>query len=158
MISYNINDFINKNLIITSGGFDPLHVGHIRCIVETSKIGKENNLETLIIVNGDGFLERKKKYSFMKEADRAEIISAIDGVDHILIYDDGSQFVSKALEILKPKYFTKGGDRSMPENVPEVKICSDIGTIILYGIGGTEKINSSSILVTDVADKLTKII
>lgn len=143
----------HRPLYLTSGGFDPLHIGHLRCIQGTHKLATDLRRHpsatkgiTVIIVNGDGFLERKKGYSFMNHEERMEIISGIEGVDFVVGWDDGSQTVVGAIDILKPKYFTKGGDRTSADNVPEFKICEEIKCEVIFNVGGG-KIQSSSELV-----------
>lgn len=144
-------DSRNENIVLTSGGFDPMHVGHLRCLQESSVIAASLPFGRLaVVVNGDGFLLRKKGYAFMPEYERAEIIAGVSGVDYVVLWDDGSQFVSGAVEILKPMYFTKGGDRTSSANVPEFDICEKIGCKVLFGIGG-EKIQSSSGLISNVS-------
>lgn len=129
-------------VVVTSGGFDCLHVGHVRCLLETAKLGDR----TIAIVNGDGFLMRKKGHVMMTQDERLEIISAIRGIDDVLLFDDGTQFVAGALEILRPQVFAKGGDRSSPAQMAtcELETCARIGCRIMYGIGGVEKVQSSS--------------
>lgn len=148
-----IENFPDNKIYATSGGFDPLHVGHLRCIQETVKMSKDKYLHptmylgvNVIIVNGDGFLNRKKGYSFMPHNERMEIISGIEGVDFVVGWDDGTQTVTKALDILKPNYFTKGGDRTDSTNVPEFQLCEKIGCEVVFNVGGG-KVQSSSKLV-----------
>lgn len=138
-----------RTCVTTSGGFDPMHVGHLRCIQESAAIARHNNVPLVVIVNGDGFLARKKGYSFMPEQERAEIIAGVAGVDAVVLWDDGSQFVTGALEILRPIIFTKGGDRDSAANVPEFDLCEQIGCKVVFGVGGG-KIQSSSDLVKAV--------
>ena len=145
------NDF---DLYCTSGGFDPLHVGHLRCIRETAEMCQKKFGVFVVIVNGDGFLKRKKGYSFMPHDERMEIVSAIDGVDFVLGWDDGSQFVTEAIRALKPRFFTKGGDRAAPEDIPEWEICQEVGCKVIFNVGG-EKIQSSSWLLEE-AEKNAK--
>jgi len=143
----------NKRIVTTSGGFDPLHIGHLRCIKETVQIAKEvEDSCVVIIVNGDGFLERKKGKPFMFHQERMEIIAGLEGVDYVVGWDDGSQTVTGCLKILKPAIFTKGGDRSEPDKVPEFALCKKIGCDIRFGIGGNDKIQSSSDLIAGVND------
>lgn len=141
-------DIYNERLIVTSGGFDPMHVGHLRCLIESAdlaqKVGGKTRLA--VIVNGDGFLLRKKGYAFMPEIERMEIIAGVRGVDYVVPWDDGSQTVTEALKILKPFAFTKGGDRDAASNVPEFDLCESMGTQVIFGVGGG-KIQSSSDLV-----------
>jgi D-beta-D-heptose 7-phosphate kinase/D-beta-D-heptose 1-phosphate adenosyltransferase len=142
----------NAKIVCTSGGFDPLHVGHLRCILETVRIAREMDALCVVIVNGDGFLERKKGRAFMPEFERLEIISGIRGVDHVVSWDDGSQFVSGCIDILKPIAFTKGGDRTDATNVPEFDLCGRIGCEVIFNVGGG-KIQSSSDLIAGAAQK-----
>jgi len=79
--------------------------------------------------------------------ERMEIIAAIEGVDFVTFWDDGTQTVVGALEILKPQFFLKGGDRCDPGSVPEYSICDNIGCEVVFDVGGKEKVQSSSELV-----------
>lgn len=141
-------DIKNERLIVTSGGFDPMHVGHLRCLIESSEIAQKAGKRTrlAVIVNGDGFLLRKKGYAFMPENERMEIIAGVRGVDYVVPWDDGGQTVTGALAILKPFAFTKGGDRDAASNVPEFDLCEQMGTQVIFNVGGG-KIQSSSTLV-----------
>jgi len=141
-------DIYNERLIVTSGGFDPMHVGHLRCLIESAELAQKIGGKTrlAVIVNGDGFLLRKKGYAFMPEDERMEIIAGVRGVDYVVPWDDGSQTVTEALRILKPFAFTKGGDRDAATNVPEFDLCESMGTQVIFGVGGG-KIQSSSDLV-----------
>ena len=141
-------DIYNERLIVTSGGFDPMHVGHLRCLIESAYLAREIGGKTrlAVIVNGDGFLLRKKGYAFMPEAERMEIIAGVKGVDYVVPWDDGGQTVTEALRVLKPFAFTKGGDRDAATNVPEFDLCEEMGTQVIFNVGGG-KIQSSSTLV-----------
>ena len=141
-------DIYNEGLIVTSGGFDPMHVGHLRCLIESADLTREIGGKTrlAVIVNGDGFLLRKKGYAFMPEAERMEIIAGVRGVDYVVPWDDGGQTVTGALAVLKPFAFTKGGDRDAASNVPEFELCEQMGTQVIFNVGGG-KIQSSSTLV-----------
>ena len=133
-------------IYMTSGGFDPLHVGHVRCILATTDMADNDGGYVVVIVNGDGFLERKKGKPFMRARERAEIIAGLRGVDAVVIWDDGGQTVIGALDALRPTYFTKGGDRAAPEDIPEWDICKEIGCKVIFNVGG-EKVQSSSWLI-----------
>jgi cytidyltransferase-like protein len=143
----------NERLVVTSGGFDPMHVGHLRCLLESAQIARSSGHKTrlAVIVNGDGFLLRKKGYKFMPADERMEIIAGVAGVDYVVPWDDGTQTVVGALEILKPFIFTKGGDRDSSDNVPEFDLCQRLGCKLIFGVGGN-KIQSSSTLVSQIRD------
>ncbi len=133
------------DLVAVSGGFDPIHKGHVRMILEAG--GRGN---VIVILNSDEWLIRKKGYAFMSWEERSEIISAIKGVWMVIKADDSDGTVCATLEGMansesKPDYFANGGDRKS-DNVPEVKLCKELGIEMLWNIGG-EKIQSSSELV-----------
>ena len=134
-----------SKIVMISGGYDPTHLGHLRYIVAASELN-DGDVILVAVVNGDGFLKRKKHYNFMVEYERAEIVDHIRGVDYTVIWDDGTQFVDGALRLIKPHVFAKGGDRSDTENMPdvEVKTCEELGIKLEFGVGGFEKLNSSS--------------
>ena len=144
-----------RDIILTSGGFDPLHVGHLRCIQGTVKIAQDprkfpkvKKPLVVILVNCDDFLKAKKGYVFMPLEDRMEIIDGIAGVDVVIPwkYTNDDFTVVKAIDMIKPKYFTKGGDRTDATNIPEWEICQQRGCEVITGVGGG-KIRSSSEMV-----------
>ncbi len=103
----------NRDIYMTSGGFDPIHVGHVRCIQSTYKMANDSDVYpsnhtgiVVVIVNADSFLIRKKGYAFMPLQERMEIIDAIEGVDFVVPWEtDGDKTVIGALSLLKPKFF-----------------------------------------------------
>lgn len=135
-------------VVATSGGFDPLHVGHMRCLLGSVDIKKKCSPESLFIViaNADGFLLNKKGFVFMPENERLEILHGIKGVDHVVPWFDGTQTCVGAISAIKPDFFTKGGDRTSRENIPESDVCDAVGCDIIFNVGGG-KIQSSSWLV-----------
>lgn len=135
-------------IVMISGGFDPLHIGHLKYIIEASQLN-DGHVILVAVVNGDGFLKRKKYYNFMTEYERAEIVDHIRGVDYTVIWDDDTQFVDGALRLINPHVFAKGGDRSDKDNMPKVEVdtCDELGIEVKYGVGGNQKLNSSSELV-----------
>ena len=143
-----------NRIVLTSGGFDPLHVGHLQCIQSSADIAGKGIL--IVVVNGDSFLRNKKGYAFMDEESRMQIISAINGVDYVVLYEDPEDMtVCKPIEILKPNFFTKGGDRDSSTNVPEFDTCQNIGCEVIFSVGGG-KIQSSSELVGDAMKELSE--
>ena len=137
-------------LVSTSGGFDPMHIGHLKCIQAAAMLKGDKGL-FVVIVNGDGFLKRKKGYVFMPLEERLELVASLRGVDYVVPWDDGGQFVTGAIEIIRPNIFAKGGDRSVAENVPEYDTCVKVGCYVVFGIGGHTKVQSSSDLVQKMA-------
>jgi D-beta-D-heptose 7-phosphate kinase/D-beta-D-heptose 1-phosphate adenosyltransferase len=135
-----------RYITMVSGGFSILHFGHVEYIQEAANIKFDPHEPLLVvIVNGDGWLERKKGYVIVPEMERARIIAGISGVDAVLIWDDGTSTVCGAIEVIIPDWFAKGGDRDSQENVPEYATCESIGCEVVFGVGG-EKTQSSSLL------------
>lgn len=134
-----------KIKVAISGGFDPIHVGHIRLINEAKKLGEE----LIVIINNDNWLKNKKKYNFMNQKDRAEIIKNIKAVDKIAITkhtkNDKDISVCRELKKIKPDIFANGGDRKA-NNIPEYELCEELGIKMIFNVGG-KKIRSSSEIV-----------
>ena len=132
-----------EKVVIVSGYFDPIHVGHLEYLQMASQLGDK----LLVIVNNDEQAKLKKGESFMSEKDRMEIIYALECVDEVLISCDEDASVCKSIELaaqFKPMadlIFAKGGDRNFGE-VPEVDICKKLGIEMVDNLG--EKIRSSS--------------
>lgn len=132
-----------KKVIAVSGGFDPVHIGHVRMIIGAAQHG-----DVVVIANSDEWLKRKKGYVFMPWEDRAEILKSIKGVINVEYVDDTDETVCEALSRIKPDAFANGGDRKQ-ENTPEMELCDSLGIELLWNIGG-EKIRSSSEMVDDI--------
>lgn len=135
-----------KVVVAVSGGFDPLHVGHVRHFKEARALGDE----LVVFLQTDKWLENKKGYVFMPYKERKEIVQAIKYVDRIVKVIDKDTTVAKTLAKVKPKVFAKGGDRT-EKNMPqkELDVCKKNGIIIVYNVGG-RKVQSSSWLVDEV--------
>lgn len=127
--------------IMVSGGFDPIHIGHVRMILEAAKHG-----EVIVVANSDDWLMRKKGYVFMPWSERAEIIESIRGVVRVEHVDDSDNTVCEAISRCRPDAFANGGDRK-GNNTPEVALCNQLGIELLWNVGGG-KIQSSSELVS----------
>ena len=128
--------------VMVAGGFDPLHIGHLRHIQLASKLGDY----LVVSVSSDDAMIRKKGYCFMPLAERMEILRGLSCVDEVIetLDKDGTQ--AKTLQKVKPDIFAKGGEYNM-ENLPqsEVKVCEALDIKIVFGVG--ERLNSSSDLV-----------
>ena len=132
----------NKKTICVSGGFDPVHIGHLRMMQEAAQYG-----EVIAVVNSDEWLMRKKGYIFMPFAERCEIIRGFECVTTTSFVEDEDGTVCEALRRLKPNYFANGGDRKT-DNTPEMDLCEELEIELLWAVGGN-KIQSSSTLVND---------
>ena len=152
---YLSSQYNERPIYLTSGGFDPIHVGHIRCIQETVELAicKKRHPSLLkglvvVIVNADSFLIRKKGYAFMPLKERMEIVNSIAGVDFVVPWETNKdQTVIGAIETIRPNYFTKGGDRINASTIPEWQICKEVRCEIITGVGAGGKVQSSSDLV-----------
>ena len=137
---------MSEKVIAVSGGFDPIHVGHLRMMQEAAQHGR-----LVVIINSDEWLRRKKGYVFMPWQERAEIISAYDFVSEVVMAKDQDRTVVASLDEMRPDIFANGGDRENV-NTPEAQFCKENGIEMMWGVGGG-KIQSSSSMVKDVTIK-----
>ena len=133
----------DRKTVAVSGGFDPVHIGHVRMILEAAEMG-----DVIVVANSDEWLMRKKGFVFMPWEERAEILSSIRGVLKVVRVDDSDGTVCEALRREKPDFFANGGDRKT-NNTPEMEVCNELGIDLLWEVGGG-KIQSSSDLVKNV--------
>ena len=129
-------------IVLVTGGFDPLHSGHIKYLREAAQLGDK----LIVGVNSDNWLERKKGRAFMPLYERQLIVSSIDGVDAAYRFNDDDGSACAFIEDMKAQYpgdeiiFANGGDRTK-ENIPEMRV-NDVEFV--FGVGGQDKQNSSS--------------
>jgi D-beta-D-heptose 7-phosphate kinase/D-beta-D-heptose 1-phosphate adenosyltransferase len=140
---------MNQRTVAVSGGFDPLHIGHVRMMEAARALGTR----LVVIVNDDDFLMRKKGYIFMKEDERLEIVRSLRCVDEALLAIDKDQTVCETLRAIRPHVFANGGDRVDAKDIPEAQVCSELGIEMVFNVGGG-KIQSSSSLVRTGAKKV----
>ena len=140
---------IEEVIVATGGGFDPLHIGHIRLFKAAKKLGTK----LIVILNSDRFLIEKKGYVFMPFEERKEIIENLKDIDVVIDCIDGDQSVARTLKQIQPDIFAKGGDRNI-DNIPEAerKVCKELGIKVVSLVGGT-KVQSSS----DLVNRLNKL-
>jgi len=131
-----------STIVLVTGGFDPLHSGHIAYFEAAKKLG-----DILIVgVNSDAWLTRKKGRSFMNQIERTAIIDALSVVDQTIWFNDDDGSACAAIEKVKTLYpqddiiFANGGDRTRT-NIPEMSV---EGVAFRFGVGGENKMNSSS--------------
>jgi cytidyltransferase-like protein len=133
-------------VVAVSGGFDPVHIGHVRMFQEAKNLGDY----LVVIVNNDNWLQLKKGFSFMSQQERKEIIEAFECVDEVMLtfHEPGTTDMSvcKELAFLKPDIFANGGDRKA-DNIPEYEVCERLGIQMVFNIGHGGKVQSSSDLV-----------
>jgi D-beta-D-heptose 7-phosphate kinase/D-beta-D-heptose 1-phosphate adenosyltransferase len=142
-----------KKVVMVSGGFDPIHIGHVRYMKEAKRLG-----DTLIVViNNDNWLRLKKGSEFMPEHERKEIIEALSCVDEVIISSHvcGTPDMSVCEEIrkIKPDIFANGGDR-FADNIPEFKVCNELGIEMVFNVGKGGKIRSSSLLLKEYSKRI----
>ena len=133
-----------KKLSLVTGGFDPIHSGHIRYFERAKDLS-----DYLVVgLNTNEWLTRKKGQYFLPWVERADIIRHLDMVDAVISWDDMDDSacgaIAKCLEISEKVIFCNGGDRGK-DNTPEVEgYGNDSRVQFEYAIGGEEKANSSS--------------
>jgi len=144
-----------KVVVAVSGGFDPIHIGHIRMFRRAKTLGDK----LVVILNNDNWLRQKKENIFMPETERKEILEALRGVDRVVLtkHKPNSSDMSVCAELMeiKPDIFANGGDRKLG-NIPEVPVCKAIGCKMVFNAGAGGKVQSSSWLLGDYIKKATK--
>jgi cytidyltransferase-like protein len=129
-------------IVLVTGGFDPLHRGHIEYFKAAKKLGDK----LIVGINSDAWLTRKKGRPFMTMNDRVAIIENLKMVDNCILFNDNDGTAVEAIHNIRRLFpddiivFANGGDRTK-ENIPEM-VFNDVEFV--FGVGGIEKINSSS--------------
>jgi cytidyltransferase-like protein len=133
-----------KKIVVVSGGFDPLHSGHIKLIKEARLLG-----DMLIVgINSDEWLTRKKGRAFMPWTERLCVLNNLSSVEEVYTFDDEDGTACHLLQQVRAHYpndkiiFANGGDRTHT-NIPEMDVKDDNLTFA-FGVGGFNKANSSS--------------
>mgnify|MGYP000435068522 CR=1 FL=1 len=133
-----------KRIVLITGGFDPLHSGHIAYFKAAKQLG-----DILVVgVNSDSWLTRKKGAPFMPYMERSAIVRNIVGVDFVIDFDDSDGSAKHAIQMVRASYpqdtivFANGGDRTQT-NIPEMDL-NDPNVEFVFGVGGEDKKNSSS--------------
>ena len=147
-----------KKVSLVTGGFDPIHSGHI------SYFERAKDLSNYLVVgiNTNEWLTRKKGQYFLPWIERAEIIRHLDMVDAVISWDDADDSaigaIAKCLEISEKVVFCNGGDRTKT-NIPEAMGYADDPRVeFKYGIGGEDKMNSSSWILNNYFDRQRKLL
>ena len=133
-----------KKIVVVSGGFDPVHSGHIKLIKEARLLG-----DMLIAgINSDEWLARKKGRTFMPWIERLSVLNNLSSVDEVYTFDDDDGTACHLLQQVRAHYpdaniiFANGGDRTH-SNIPEMDVKDD-NLQFAFGVGGFDKANSSS--------------
>lgn len=146
----------DKIVVAVSGGFDPLHVGHVEMFKEARELGDI----LVVILNNDNWINKKKGHVFMPEDERAAIIAVMEMVDEVVLTDHKKDpedmSVASTLRKVKPNIFANGGDRTgvtTKEAERETEACIEISCESVFNIGKSGKIQSSSWLLENHLEK-----
>lgn len=129
-------------IVLVTGGFDPIHSGHISLLNQAALLGDK----LIVGINSDDWLTRKKGQPFMTWQEREIIISNLHMVNEVISFDDSDNTAIDSIRKVKEKYpnygiiFANGGDRTK-DNIPEM-VFDDVEFV--FGVGGNDKANSSS--------------
>ena len=134
-----------QRVVLTSGGFDPIHPGHVGYLLDAGEMAAEAWATHVVLVNGDSFLMRKKGHFVQPLHDRCAIVAGLRGVGLVIPYESDRDDVGEAIELLRPWMFVKGGDRTL-ETTPERQVCNEVGTILCPRVGPDKLWSSSQIV------------
>jgi len=147
---------MTKKIVLATGGFDPVHSGHIAYFKAARELG-----DALIVgINSDEWLRRKKGQEFMSWEERAIIVSNLHDVDRVINFDDSDGGAKDAIRKVRAIYsnaqiiFANGGDRTA-DNILEMDV-QDPQLSFVFGVGGNDKKNSSSWLLEDWKAPMTR--
>jgi D-beta-D-heptose 7-phosphate kinase/D-beta-D-heptose 1-phosphate adenosyltransferase len=140
-----------KIIVAVSGGFDPIHIGHVRMFERARALGDE----LVVILNNDNWLRKKKRHIFMSDSERKEIIASLRPVDRVILTkhkpDPKDMSISRELRELRPDIFANGGDRNEKDAADpssslykDMNACKECGIKMIFNIGDGGKIQSSS--------------
>tara|TARA_B100000925_G_scaffold263253_1_gene221049 strand:+ start:367 stop:825 length:459 start_codon:yes stop_codon:yes gene_type:complete len=149
---------IFEKVSLVTGGFDPIHSGHLRYFERA----KDYTDYLIVGLNGDPWLKRKKGQYFQSWTERADILRHLDMVDAVISWDDTDDSacgaIAKCLDIADTVVFCNGGDRGK-DNTPEViEYGSESRVNFEYGVGGTDKLNSSSWILHNYFNRQRKLL
>ena len=135
-----------SQVVLVTGGFDPIHSGHIAYLSAAKKIS-----DYLVVgINSDDWLLNKKGYFFMPYQERKAVIENLKMVNQTIDFDDSDgtavEAIKRCKKISEKVFFANGGDRGK-SNTPEQDVCEKLGVELLWGIGGDYKADASSDLV-----------
>jgi len=143
-------------VVLVTGGFDPLHSGHIAYFKAAKKLGDK----LVVGVNSDAWLTRNKGRPFMPGGERISIIQNLSMVEHCVLFDDDDNTSKEAIKNVRFMYpdahiiFANGGDRTS-NNIPETD--TDVKNIsFMFGVGGEDKKNSSSWILKEWSQPTTE--
>lgn len=131
------------DVVVASGFYNPLHLGHIRYLEASRRLGGQ----LVVVVNTDEQVRLKGAVPFMPEGDRLAIVSALKCVDYAVLAVDTDRTVCRTLSLLNPRVFANGGDVSSEADCREAEVCRKLGIRMEFGVGGSEKLRSSSELI-----------
>ncbi|KKM24939.1 hypothetical protein LCGC14_1600030 [marine sediment metagenome] len=127
-------------MVLVSGGFDPLHDGHLDLLEGAAQYGS-----VIVALTSDAWLVRKKGYAFLPWLVRARILRALEPVHDVINFNDGDNSTCSALLKVLPQIFANGGDRTEADS-REHEVCHKFGIKELFDVGGPKKVSSQGLV------------
>ena len=141
-----------RTVVVVSGYFNPLHVGHLRMMRDARALGDL----LVVVVNNDEQQVLKKGRVILTQDDRCEVVAAVRYADRTVLAVDQDPSVRATLAMLRADYpddhlvFANGGDRKDPATISEAEVCTEHGIEIVFGVGGDDKADNSSRIIQEM--------
>jgi len=142
---------MQRTTAIVSGYFNPLHVGHVRMMQAAHSLAGR----LVVIVNNDEQQMLKKGRVIIGERDRMEVVAALRVADDVILSIDSDGSVRRTLAEIRRRFpddrliFANGGDRRDAGSIAEAEVCADLGIEIVFGVGGADKADASSRIISE---------
>jgi D-beta-D-heptose 7-phosphate kinase/D-beta-D-heptose 1-phosphate adenosyltransferase len=136
-----------RKTVVVSGGFAPLHSGHVRYINHAAAYG-----QVIVVLNSDQWLQKHKGFVFQTFFERMEVVFSINRVASVVAAEDDDGTICSNLEKLQPDIYCVGATHEDAASTAEVELCEKLGIKVIFGVGGP-RVQSTMALINAIKEK-----